>query len=513
METNAIQLFKIGTSAAANGGSKNGFNGKVVSILGDSISTFTGYTPVADGHNLTHRNRYPQSDLLTDVEDTYWYKLIKSLGAKLGINDSWAGSRVHNSSSTNTGDQGPDACMASNTRITNLGANGTPDLILFYGGTNDCAAGVTIGSFDSTVNHNTVDLDSTTWSTFADAYACAIMRLQHYYPDAKIVVLLPTYTATYYTLASLDAYNEVIKEICDYFGVMVLDLRQSGINFQNKGYTLGDGIHPTALGMDLIYRYIKEKLLSTYSLPSGNKVVRMITSNLYSVTSTNGWWKGVDDGEEYTTVLAPLEDYVMESVVVKMGGVDITADVYDSTTKTISIDSVNGDVVITATARYAESVVYKGQKVISNPELFTGNINTGARGWSYKDNPIGVPINTIWFNTSVGITDGVVTMGVCETGSDTYIKSQVVTYTKTGSEKELIKIVFPETYTLEEGQSLVLFGQESDYFHVHHTMSVSDDGQFYKVCPLQYGGTAQQQPWELYNLGIHVGYAIGYTEV
>ena len=37
----------------------NSLKGKVISILGDSISTFDGYIPIADGHNLKHRARYP----------------------------------------------------------------------------------------------------------------------------------------------------------------------------------------------------------------------------------------------------------------------------------------------------------------------------------------------------------------------------------------------------------------------------------------------------------------------
>ena len=60
------------------------------------------------------------------------------------------------------------------------------------------------------------------------------------------------WTTTYYTVANMDAYGEVVKEICDYFGVPVIDLRKCGINWQNKGYTLGDGVHPTAIGMDLM---------------------------------------------------------------------------------------------------------------------------------------------------------------------------------------------------------------------------------------------------------------------
>lgn len=320
----------------------NSFKGKVISILGDSISTFSGYIPVADGHNLTHRARYPQNNLLTNVTLTWWYRLIENLGAKLGINDSWAGSRVSNSSTSNTGDVGPDACMASVTRITNLGANGTPDVILFYGGTNDAGAGVTIGSFDSTANHNTVDLDSTTWTSFADAYKTAIMRLQYYYPDTKIICLLPMWTTSYYTIAKMDAYGEVVKEICDYFGVAIIDLRKCGINWQNKGYTLGDGIHPTATGMDLMEKHIRRQLLSLFEGDYVEHVVYSVTNNLSNVTNEDRYIKGVSAGKSYIATLSGDTS----NLSVKMGGTDVTSSVFDSETSKIIISSVTGNIVI-----------------------------------------------------------------------------------------------------------------------------------------------------------------------
>lgn len=326
----------------ASGNIEKSFEGKVISILGDSISTFEGWIPVADGHNLAHRKRYPQANLLTDVKLTWWHRLITNLGAKLGINDSWAGSRVHNSASSNSGDQGPDACMASITRITNLGANGTPDLILFYGGTNDAGGGITLGTFDSTANHTSVDLTSKTWSSFADAYKTAIMRLQYFYPDTKIVCLLPMWTTSYYTVANMDKYGEMVKSICDYFGVPVIDLRACGINWQNKGYTLGDGIHPTAKGMDLMEKYIRRQLFSFYEGDYTEHVVYSVTNNLTNFTNDDRYIKGVSAGKSYTAQLSGT----VNNLSVKMGGVDITADVFNISTNVITIPSVTGNVVI-----------------------------------------------------------------------------------------------------------------------------------------------------------------------
>ena len=139
--------------------------GKTVSILGDSISTFEGYIPVNDGFNLEHLSRYPQDNLLTDVSETWWMQIIDRLNANLGINDSWRGATVSGAVPVTTGTTGENAGMANLTRILNLGSNGTPDIIIFYGGTNDLAHVSKIGSFDPDNAPTVADLtDATTIS-------------------------------------------------------------------------------------------------------------------------------------------------------------------------------------------------------------------------------------------------------------------------------------------------------------------------------------------------------------
>ena len=59
------------TVGAASNNETNNYKGKVISIMGDSISTFAGYIPEEDGFNLKHYPRYPQDNLLTDVNETW----------------------------------------------------------------------------------------------------------------------------------------------------------------------------------------------------------------------------------------------------------------------------------------------------------------------------------------------------------------------------------------------------------------------------------------------------------
>lgn len=241
--------------------------GKKLSILGDSISTFG--TP--DQNNATgtwtypnNRCRYPQNNLFTDVKYCWWKKLIDKTGMVLGINESWAGSRVSNTSATDTGDVGPNRCISSLTRIGHLDDNGTPDIIIVYAGTNDIGNDVTIGTFDTSSPQDLTEqqiaaLDVT---TFAAAYRAMLIRLQYYYRTSRIIVCLPNFTSTYYNTENLDLYLEVIKEECDYFGVEVIDLRDSGITMYNRTLYLPDGIHPNPNGMELLFENIYNYLIN-----------------------------------------------------------------------------------------------------------------------------------------------------------------------------------------------------------------------------------------------------------
>ena len=74
-----------------------------------------------------------------------------------------------------------------------------------------------------------------------------------------------------------------------------------------------------------------------------------ITQTLTHVTSTNDAVK-IEEGEAYTTTLAAEAEYTMDTVTVTMGGTDITSTAYATETGIVTIASVTGNIVITATA-------------------------------------------------------------------------------------------------------------------------------------------------------------------
>ena len=346
---------------------KADYRGKVISVLGDSISTFAGYIPVADGFNLEHLARYPQDNLLTDVNETWWMQVIGELDAKLGINDSWRGATVSGAAPVTTGTTGENAAMHNLTRIQNLGSNGTPDVILLYGGTNDLAHVSKVGTFDPDTAPSAAALTTTKWDNLADGFVHTLLRLQHYYPDAEIVAMLPTYTASYYSDEKLAQGNAVMTAICEHYGVPYVDLRDCGITTAD----LPDGIHPDAAGMDYITDAVLETLFAECEMTAGESTVYSVTHSLTGVKASLGHYKGISANQPFTETLAADGDM---TVTVTMGGKDITASAYQN--GVVSIPAVTGHVAITAKAAFS-----LGEHLQQLP----GNVCCGSNLWQLLD--------------------------------------------------------------------------------------------------------------------------------
>ncbi len=87
-----------------------------------------------------------------------------------------------------------------------------------------------------------------------------------------------------------------------------------------------------------------------YSLDaSENPNTFSVTQTLTNVTSSFSA-NTVNEGETLTAELTADSGYAISSVSVYVGGVDVTATVYDDSTDTVTITSVSGNVTITATA-------------------------------------------------------------------------------------------------------------------------------------------------------------------
>lgn len=207
---------------------------RMVSILGDSISTYQGYNP--PGYAVYYNEGYQYANNLNSVYDTWWAKVNQALGAYLCVNNSYSGSKV-------TGGVFPSASCYE--RLTGLHTNCySPDIILIYIGFNDFGNGIK-------VKNNT--FQSGNLSYFEDAYDFMISKIEERYPTSQIVcgTLMRTVIKNKkdwefperYAGIALEEYNETIRRICKRKKCFLADLAKLNIRYETL-----DSSHPTANG-------------------------------------------------------------------------------------------------------------------------------------------------------------------------------------------------------------------------------------------------------------------------
>ena len=239
----------VDASAASLPSSMVSLQGKKVSILGDSISTFTGTMP-AD-YNIY----YPESGDIPNAGQTWWGQLLANTGMVLCRNASSANTDVTGNSLALDG----SAPGCSIRRIVDLkGTDGSnPDVIIIYMGINDFARSRTLGSFTSPGVQTEGEV-----MVFTDAYELMLQKIKALYPTASIYccTLLercdlngntgaPAVNLNGDTVAD---FNTQIKAIAKAYGASVIDFYNCGINYTNLSLFTVDGIHPTWIGAGVL---------------------------------------------------------------------------------------------------------------------------------------------------------------------------------------------------------------------------------------------------------------------
>ena len=242
------------------------FEGKRVSILGDSISTYVDITSgvAADTTNSTIRDNIvwggyrPSSPAFggTGVGSTWWQRTIDAMGATRLVNNSHAGESISGAAR--------GRCMQLHDD-TGDNAGECPDIIFVYLGTNDCNR--TMGDIrsltDSEIAHR-AELSNYVPSTVAEGYAILLYRMMKTYPDAEI------YCLTNLERSDIDAAKtaavcETIRQVVARFeGVHLVDIaeecgiRSDAADFEF--YIPKDGgnksIHPGVEGMRAIHEVL-----------------------------------------------------------------------------------------------------------------------------------------------------------------------------------------------------------------------------------------------------------------
>lgn len=218
----ALALLLL-TGLAARGQQK-------VSILGDSYSTFSGHvTPASNLCWYTGEAHPGRPNDVERVEQTWWRLFVEETGSRLERNNSYSGSTV-----CLTGYRGEDfSDRAFITRIHNLG---DPDLILVFGGTNDCWAGVPVGEYRYE-GWTRADLHA-----FRPAFGYLLHQLGELYPGARICNICNSELS--------EEITESMEVICRHYGV--LNVRLHDIEKQTG--------HPSVAGMRSICTQLREAL-------------------------------------------------------------------------------------------------------------------------------------------------------------------------------------------------------------------------------------------------------------
>lgn len=232
-----------------------GLEGKKLSIVGDSISTFDGWTP--EGYS----DFFPMDGAVADVEQTWWKMLLNDTGMSLCVNASSSGSTCAGYSPGTDSPQ--EGC--NDFRINGLAdANGnSPDIIIVYMGSNDFIRNIPLGDNDGTRKVEEGNVEN-----FSDAYCLMLDKLHARYPDAKIFCcnLLPIggigESMTYEPFTNkqglhADSYSRLIETIASAKGYPVIDLEHCGITIESLIQYTGDGLHPNPEGMKLIRDAVK----------------------------------------------------------------------------------------------------------------------------------------------------------------------------------------------------------------------------------------------------------------
>ena len=248
------------------------FKNKSIGIIGDSISTYSGWLPsdIQGYDGASYAKYYPKGNV-NNVELTWWYQLAQMLGIESNriSNCAWSGSKVTgNSLATDTAFAG-----CSDRRVEDLEARGfVPDIIICFISCNDWAHDISIGTWQA---EDGIPTEGTI-STMREAYAVLLNKLHVNYPLSRIFVCTnlddykrdgdSNWPSNNGNGVSTYEWNKNIVELADIFGCDIIDMHKCGINYQNIAtyFSVDTGLHPNKEGMELMAKKAFCEIISKY---------------------------------------------------------------------------------------------------------------------------------------------------------------------------------------------------------------------------------------------------------
>ncbi len=365
-------MLTISLSSAvirADAEAKKEFNNVTISILGDSISTFTDYSSgkAAETTNTTIKNNfdyYKPGRFDVNVEDTWWHQAAEKLDAKILVNNSYSNTQIFNSSKYDVSD---GYLIRPYNLYDNTGENTgeEPDIIAVYIGTNDFSYGEKrLGNekdidYDKLISIN-CETGISTYAepkTSAEAYAIMLHKIVTTYENAEVYcfTFLPKEIKDATSRQNYINFNQTIKDIAEHFSCFTVDLfNESGITTSNENinrYLYFGYIHPNKRGMDAITGSFLSSLYKNSKFKPENSTAYNVTYDLKDVIVNEGTQNAVLDTQSFECSLSKLT-YGDYDVIIKMGNEDITSRCFKD--GKIYIERITDDISITAKIKSSE---------------------------------------------------------------------------------------------------------------------------------------------------------------
>lgn len=233
---------------------------KLMSVLGDSITTFENFVPSSEYNPFYMVGNHD----VHSAAETWWGRVLIEKGWKLSTDNAWGGSQVAARGTDYT------ASAMCRTRCQDLARGGTPDVIIILGGTNDFGHGVPVGTWGGDADLPEED------NNFRAAYANMLMKIHAQYPLAKVYCCSLINRETDLVPGSMEkkhgqyltAFNTAIRQIAPMINCTLIDLESCGLNQYNMSTYMADydptdhhAVHPNSEGMRLMAERILNSLI------------------------------------------------------------------------------------------------------------------------------------------------------------------------------------------------------------------------------------------------------------
>ena len=449
------------------------FHEKRISVMGDSISTIENKIP--DDNALYYDNTTSAKTMT--FERNYWGDIITRFGAVEGIDEAWSGSTIGSRSYS----------MADKSRIDNLDNNGTPDVILYYGGSNPDSS---VGTFDPNADYaKTVDW-AKSYSDTASAYAASLQRMKETYPDAEIIAIIP-----YYEQNNIPKQAEVIEQIAKHYDITTIDLRELR---NQEGISPNNAIHPNKDGHSQIAAYICQQLYAQQAVTPNEKTVtydanggsfengsdpikQSVTAELPKATRAGyafvGWFDRAAGGNKIASALDTAIPSGMQDI---LNGTTLYAHWTHTFTWNFNSDmnavDADGNVIITVSAEHGSTTLNDDNTVKFNDyqgELSTPFTLDPTQNWRVEWKEKNQATENMLFSSTAERAKGMtyiflyqpsIYMGTYNdtTGGTKYINFGGPAYQKTPTSDEYSVVKLENNYDKATGTSLVTLSVDGE---------------------------------------------------